>query len=47
LKVATEFAAIKTRECENGRRREAFEALAFRDHDGKLAVNVAPKVAAG
>ena len=45
--MATEFAAIKTRERENGRRREAFEVVAFRDHDGKLAVNVAPKVAAG
>jgi hypothetical protein len=47
LKSATEFAAIKTRECEHGRRREAFEVVAFRDRYGKLAVNVAPKGAAG
>jgi hypothetical protein len=31
LKVATEFAAIKTREGENGRWREAFEVVALRD----------------
>jgi hypothetical protein len=47
LNPATEFAAIKTRECENGRRREANEVVAFRERYGKLAVNVAPKGAAG
>jgi hypothetical protein len=47
LKVATEFAAIKTREGENGRWREAFEVVALRDRYGKLAVNAAPTVAAG